>query len=838
MRGYYRKYLFIVLSCVLFGALNAALPPRFTAAGNPSLYKILQERAEMNLQKLEKSRRRQYQSLLKYRADVVMPYLIAYESDVNLILTNPAAIKSNYDEIVKLLEHGTKFEPEFYLSYIARQTVSDERIEAYRKAFLDDGLREIMQSSVDDIDLYRKVSLWCVARLVFKQTSGRDQTPLDITQKSLYGRCEEMQILFVAAARTVGLASRPASTPWWAHSDNNHAWAEVFLEGEWHYTGDMEAAYFPDQTWFSGMIDKTVLILADGSLASGDDEVLITGKYDTVINSIRNYAKERTRTLKLSIVAAAGEPLPKVSFGVMVYNWGSLRSLIWLETDAEGKFDLSVGRGAFYISAFKDGKKGLMLVPSGVEENIDVSMTLSDKPFADEDLLLIYPSNPMEWSQAPEIWNEGVKLAKAEWNVKHKSFSERVLPFQAEHADSLFVELCAAVRGNYDQFLSFVLNNPPLTRQFMIYLLNEDPKFLWQASAEQFEALHTFFNKFDSEDYGDEELASLMGPNVHWEELPRAAYSHKKKAQLYPKAFVQKGKHDAKHLDKIMRWQAKTYKIEGEKALSGLLSLEIAVKQKYLNALQYRMLSVSIARANGFSTQFTRIPNLIKVLLDGDWRYYNVAKQALEDGAGTRNPQSFELKVSCVDELGFPLNAVDTQFSVNRYQDGAFYPIVYLEQKSKGVFGAQVPQGKYYLQFGYRNGDDKTGFHIRHIDGSALDKIELEIASINFPKTWDAADSEYVALLNDASLPGITHVLIGNHDRENSKRVADKLSDLKLEFLWLGFEETPDAASNYVYSPAWKELVTRNPANAFRTITLVNTDEGWRIYDGLWERLP
>ena len=53
--------------------------------------------------------------------------------------------------------------------------------------------------------------------------------PLDVANKSLYGRCEEWQILLVSIARTLGLPARPASTPWWAHQDDNHAWAEFLL---------------------------------------------------------------------------------------------------------------------------------------------------------------------------------------------------------------------------------------------------------------------------------------------------------------------------------------------------------------------------------------------------------------------------------------------------------------------------------------------------------------------------------------------------------------------------------------------------------------------------------
>ena len=221
-----RRLLFLVLTLVCVGFLQAGLPATLTKAGNPDLYKSLMPLAKQNLMTLPKLYRKPYQKLLKKHNDILMAFLIAYESNANLAHEVASDIESNYREIVRLLDHdGMQYSPEFFLSYVARQSVSDERIGAYRKAMLDDGLSEVLQNYPDPLERFRATTLWCVEKLQFRQTSGRDQSPLDIMQKSLIGRCEEMQILLVAATRTVGIPSRPASTPGWAHMDNNHAWA-------------------------------------------------------------------------------------------------------------------------------------------------------------------------------------------------------------------------------------------------------------------------------------------------------------------------------------------------------------------------------------------------------------------------------------------------------------------------------------------------------------------------------------------------------------------------------------------------------------------------------------
>ncbi|MCB5248663.1 MAG: transglutaminase-like domain-containing protein, partial [Candidatus Cloacimonadales bacterium] len=232
-----RKILLSLMLLVLFALLFGELPQELQKSGNPKLYAGLSEKAGQNLKQLPRKLAQPYRELLKDHDDILMAYLLAYEADSKLAETDPKIVLENYSEIVKLLEQkGMDYSAEFFLSYIARQSVSDERISPYRKAMLEDGLDTVLEIA-DPLERYRATASWCVEKLLFMQTSGRDQSPLDITRKSLTGRCEEMQILFVAAARTVGLPSRPASTPWWAHMDNNHAWAEVFLDDEWHYTG-------------------------------------------------------------------------------------------------------------------------------------------------------------------------------------------------------------------------------------------------------------------------------------------------------------------------------------------------------------------------------------------------------------------------------------------------------------------------------------------------------------------------------------------------------------------------------------------------------------------------
>jgi hypothetical protein len=89
--------------------------------------------------------------------------------------------------------------------------------------------------------------------------------------------------------------------------------------------------------------------------------------------------------------------------------------------------------------------------------------------------------------------------------------------------------------------------------------------------------------------------------------------------------------------------------------LSGLLPLHIATGRKFLTAFQKRILAVNLARANGVPADFTRIPNVISVMLEGEWQYYDIQKGKLWSGGQEGESKDFDLYVNIMDENGFPL---------------------------------------------------------------------------------------------------------------------------------------------------------------------------------------
>lgn len=833
-----KLYLLLVI-WMLLGSL-IALPAEYTRSGNPKLYKELKSKADKNIKTLPSEARHSYQKLFKEHQDILMAYLLAYESNVNLAAAAPETVASNYQAVAQLLDKEKfSYSPEFFLSYIARQSVSDEAIVPYRQALLEDGLQEVWDNNPVLLDRFRATTLWCVSRLQFQQTSGRDQTPLDITQRSLTGRCEEMQILLVAAARTVGLPSRPASTPWWAHMDNNHAWAEVFLDGAWHYTGDMDAAWFPDQTWFSGMIDKTVMILADGSLAAENDEVLSKGTYETLINSTRNYAKERTRMLKLKVLKPDGKPAAKATVIPMVFNWGSLRALAYLATDDQGYLEFSCGRGAFYLSLYQSGLQAVQFVPSSEDKELELEVLLSAQLPGRESQIMHYPANPMTWGNPPDSYRDAVKAEKQRWTDKNAAFQAQVEEILSPVQDSLAYRVALACKGNWPAFMAFGKQFENIEPEFYEFLLGYDPKFLWQSSSAQFSALYNFYRSQFPHLHGSEEENVLLSPTVFYEEIPQPWYNEQGEAQLYPAEFGVDGSSASEKVNKAIALLHKKHKIKSRKALSGLLPLQLATKQKYLTNYQFRILACSMLRANGIPADYSRMPDLITVFVDGDWEYYHVVKRRWEDRSTGDEGQELLLKVKLQDEQGIPIRASEEQMNLCRYVEGTFYPLVNrFEYLGQGWHQVRFKAQDAFLHFGYRISDSDTGFHQIPISATSQDTLIIEITAGKYPRTWLEADPQILAMLDEKILSSQELILIGNFDQENSLRTAEKLKAANAEFLWLGYQQSATPPANYRLLPAWSEAIQRDSHNAMRCITLLKKDGAWQMFEGLWDRLP
>ena len=166
-------------------------------------------------------------------------------------------LKENIELAIKARKLPFATYPEdIFEHFVLPYRASQEPIENWRSQFYDE-IYPIVKNANSIEEAAILVNLWANEKMTFKQTHGRDQASLT-TIKRGYGRCEEMMIIFIDAARSVGIPVRAASAPYWNFTDNNHAWVEIWTPEGWKYRGEPENSL--NNSWFTNPTKRATLV--------------------------------------------------------------------------------------------------------------------------------------------------------------------------------------------------------------------------------------------------------------------------------------------------------------------------------------------------------------------------------------------------------------------------------------------------------------------------------------------------------------------------------------------------------------------------------------------------
>ena len=194
-----------------------------------------------------------------------------------------------------------------------------------------------------------EVNHWCHEHVAYRASDSRTSAPLATMRTSL-GRCGEESTFTVTALRAVGIPARQCYTPRWAHCDDNHAWVEVYVDGEWKFLGACEPDPRLDMGWFSVPSTRCMMVHSKAfGKYKGDEEVVKrTGLYSE-LNLLSHYAP--TRRVTITVQDAKGNPLPGAKVKFKLYNYAEYYTLSTQTADAEGKASLTTGLGDLLIWA-------------------------------------------------------------------------------------------------------------------------------------------------------------------------------------------------------------------------------------------------------------------------------------------------------------------------------------------------------------------------------------------------------------------------------------------------------------------------------------------------------
>lgn len=371
---------------------------------------------------------------------------------------------------------GDSIPEDIFRHFVLPVRINNENLDESRMVFFDELKDRVKGLSLYDAVL--EVNHWCHEKVIYTPSDGRTSSPL-ASVKTAYGRCGEESTFTVAALRSVGIPARQVYTPRWAHTDDNHAWVEAWVNGKWYFLGACEPEPVLNLGWFNGPAYRGMLMHTKvfGKYNGPEDVMERTDGY-TKINVIDNYAPSAKAVI--TVTDANGKPVKDALVEFKIYNYAEFNSVARKKTDADGKCSLSAGKGDMLVWASKDGKFGYSKVSFGKDG--EVTIALNKKP-GDVEMIALDIIPPVDGSIPAEVTPEQ-KEANAKRLLEEDAIRNKYVAtfYTEEKAEALAKELgidpmktedfMIGSRGNWMEIEKFLRETPAEKRAQAMALLD------------------------------------------------------------------------------------------------------------------------------------------------------------------------------------------------------------------------------------------------------------------------------------------------------------------------------------------------------------------------------
>ncbi|WLT30439.1 transglutaminase family protein [Geothrix sp. PMB-07] len=290
---------------------------------------------------------------------------------------------------------GHSIPEDLFRHFVLPPRVNNENLDAFRARYHRELAQRVKGLSMAQAAL--EINHWCHEKVTYQGTDSRTSGPLS-TLRSAFGRCGEESTFTVAALRAVCIPARQVYTPRWAHSDDNHAWVEVWVDGQWHFMGACEPEPELDMGWFREPVRRAMLVhtRAYGPYTGQEPVVRGSSRY-AELNLTSHYAP--VKTLQVQVRDRAGRPAAGAQVEFQIYNYGEFYPLATRVADAEGRTSLAMGLGDVLLWAHQGEAFGLRKVSVGNTEQVE--LTLDGDP-AREQVLELDQVPPVERPALPD----------------------------------------------------------------------------------------------------------------------------------------------------------------------------------------------------------------------------------------------------------------------------------------------------------------------------------------------------------------------------------------------------------------------------------------------------
>ena len=331
-----------------------------------------------------------------------LTFLYAYMPLGDIACYDGAFFLRNVQTALKTREEmpwGKSIPEREFRHFVLPVRVNNENLDSARWIFYEELKPRIQHLSLYDAVL--EVNHWCHEYVTYTPSDARTSSPL-ASIKTAYARCGEESTFLVAALRSVGIPARQVYTPRWAHTDDNHAWVEAWVDGEWMFLGACEPEPVLNLGWFNAPASRGMLMHTKVfGKYNGPEEVMQRTPLFTEINVIDNYAP--CSRAEVVVTDEEGNTIEGANVEFKLYNYAEFYTVARKTTDANGRTFLTAGNGDMIVWATHNGKFGYSKLSFGKDSTINIILNRTPGETYTEQLDII---PPREWANLPEVTEE------------------------------------------------------------------------------------------------------------------------------------------------------------------------------------------------------------------------------------------------------------------------------------------------------------------------------------------------------------------------------------------------------------------------------------------------
>mgnify|MGYP000159850771 CR=1 FL=1 len=392
-----------------------------------------------------------------------LEFLYAYMPQPDLTDYSGSFFLQNVDVALRARQEmpwGKNVPEREFRHFVLPVRVNNEALDSSRTVFYD-----MLKDRVRGLSMYDavlEVNHWCHEHVTYRPSDSRTSPPLS-TMRTSYGRCGEESTFTVAALRAVGIPARQVYTPRWAHTDDNHAWVEAWVDGKWYFFGACEPEPVLNLGWFNAPASRGMLMHTDVfGRYEGPEEVVGQTPCYTEINVTSHYAP--TSTAIVRTVNAAGHPVA-ATVAFKIYNYGEFYTVATKKSSDAGLARMTTGRGDMLVWA-TDGKQwGFAKCSVGRDDTVTVHLDKANSYNVTE-----------EWDVHPPVQSgtlPSVTQDQAEKNRKRLAYEDSLRndyvrrTFLSEEEAARLIQVTPPDWAGLPRMLTEACGNVEVLRNFM-----------------------------------------------------------------------------------------------------------------------------------------------------------------------------------------------------------------------------------------------------------------------------------------------------------------------------------------------------------------------------------